>query len=220
MKKTINKILLAFILAMLVAAGSANSTIVDDQPVSPTNPMPSKIVDVNGAHISDVVPALVTTDIDHYIIHVGRAFIYSETFAVAATGGADTANFVISNTAADEVHLKSFSFTSTQGNAEIYLYKATTSNEDGTLADIYNMNFVSTNTSTASIRMNPTGVVAGTHIAHFLLVGGKHQGGTTESGSEEIVIKQNEKVLIQYVNNAAQADTYSFKIIFLDVGAM
>ena len=182
------------------------------------------ILDQFGNIIADTVgQSLVITDIDHYLIHKGLSFIYSDTLTVPATGsGTNVANFIILNTTVDEVHLKAFSFSSAQADAEIILYHGTTDNDDGTPIIPHNKNFISTNTSTASIDLNPTGIVTpvGSQVQHFILTGGKHSGGLADSGAEEYVMKQNEKVLLRYTNNAAQSDTVSFTITTLDVGKM
>ena len=224
MKKYKLRIIAALLASLFALAGTAYATLVDDNPVSATNPMPSHSVDSNGASVYDVVPSVNVTDIDHYIIHVGRSFIYSDALSVAAAGGADTVNFVILNATDNEVHLKAFRFTSSQGNAELTMYHQVTSDAGtGTLANLHNMNFDSANLSTAEIRVDPTNVVIGAaehQVQHFLIVGGKQSGGTADSGGEEYVLKQNEKVLLQYVNKSNQVDTYSFKIILLDVGLL
>lgn len=220
MKKNIYQILLIFILSLFCVAGNANSTTVDDKPVSPTNPMPSGVVDTFGNMTTDSVGhSSVVTEIDHYIIHRGASFLASDTISVASAG---TADFVISNTTAIEVHLKDFQFTSTEGNATLIFYKGITANVDGTLIPLNDKNFITDNASTATIRLDPTGVNVGAamQILHFGLVGGKKSGGTAASGSEEFVLKQNEKCLLRYTNNAAGADVISYTITTLDVGAL
>lgn len=217
----ITNIIIAALLASLFAlAGTAYATLVDDSPVSATNPMPSGIVDTFGNSTADSVGhSYVITEIDHYIIHRGAAFIASDTISVAAAANAD---FIISNTTATEVHLKDFQFTSTEGNANLIFYKGATANADGTLLTLNDKNFITANTSIATIRLNPTGVNIGaaTQIVHFGLVGGKKTGGTAASGSEEFVLKQNEKCLLRYTNNAVGADVISYTITTLDVGAL
>ena len=217
----IKNIIIAALFASLFAlAGTANAFFVADTPISATNPVPSGVVDTFGNSTADSVGhSSVITEIDHYIIHRGAAFLASDTISVASAG---TADFVISNTTAVEVHLKDFQFTSTEGDATLIFYKGVTANVDGTLVPLNDKNFITDNTSTATIRLDPTAVNIGaaTQILHFGLVGGKKSGGLAASGSEEFVLKQNEKCLLRYTNNAAGADTISYTITTLDVGAL
>lgn len=204
------------LITLLLASFTAQASVLDENGVWQKGVVN---LDARGAIISDVVPSSVMTEIDHYIIHKGLAFLSSDSISVASAG---TADFVISNTTATEVHLKDFDFTSTEGDATLVFYKGVTANADGTLLPMNNKHFDSVNTSTASVRLNPTGVNIGaaTQILHFGLVGGKKSGGLAASGSEEFVLKQNEKCLLRYTNNAAGADGVSYKITTLDVGAL
>ena len=178
------------------------------------------VMDNAGNIIADSVGrSLVITEIDHYIIHRGASFLASDTISVASAG---TADFVISNTTTTEVHLKDFNFTSTEGDATIVFYKGVTANADGTLLGLNDKNFITANSSVATMRLDPTGVNIGaaTQILHISLTGGKKVGGTAASGSEEFVLKQNEKCLLRYTNNAVAADTVSYTTTLLDVGAL
>ena len=194
--------------------------------VTKLQPLPVGIFDQYGNQIADSVGrSLVITDIDHYIIHRGCSFLASDTITVAPLGSApaNRADFVIHNSTEIEVHLKDFAFTSTAGDAEIILYHQITADADGTLINIHNKNFVSTKTSTATMRLDPSNVVIGAaehQVQHFLITGGKHTGGLADSGAEEYVIKQDEKILLRYINNSNGEDKFSYKVSFLDVGKL
>ena len=200
--------------------GNGNSLLTRQTDLQ--DPQPVIIMDLNGDQISDVVPAVVTTEIDHWIIHLGLSFIASEVLkdasAVTAAGG--IADFIIVNTTAFEVHLKDFEFKSTEGDAELIFYKGVTTSDDGAAIALNNKNFNSDFTSDATIELDPTTVNIGsaTHIQHFDLTGGKKEGGLAGSGVEEYVLKQNEKCLLRYINNAPNADRVSYKLTALNVG--
>ena len=171
----------------------------------------------------DVVPSITVTDIDHKLIHLGLAFIASEVLkGAAAIPSGGTADFVIVNPTAFEVHLKDFEFKSTEGNAELIFYKGVTSSDDGSSVPLNNKHFDSLNTSDAIMQLDPTtvSIVGATHIQHFELTGGKKIGGLAGSGVEEYVLKQNEKCLLRYTNNAVSSDTVDYKLTALNIGRM
>ena len=180
------------------------------------------LVGRQGTQLADAVPSLVMTEVTHAMAHFGYAFIHSEISTCPANGG--TVDFVLVNTTALEVHLPTMDFTSTQGNAEIIVYHGITDNDDGTplLLHNKNLNLDDTHLGTADLYVDPTGITGDTvanEIEHILLVGGKNSGGFASTGADEIILKQNEKVLIRYTNNSNQIDTFMAKFVTLDVGA-
>lgn len=178
------------------------------------------LVDDNGTPVNDVVPSIVTTEIDHYIIHKGRSFIYSD--VLMATSGGGTRDILLVNTTADEIHLKDFTFTSTQGEAEVFLYFDVTTDDLGTPITFKRKNRNSPNTPTITAGLDPTNPVFNeSHTQHFLLVGGKKSGGLAESGVEEYVMKQNEKCVLRYINNSVGTnDNFNVTVTTLDVGLL
>lgn len=201
-----------------LAMSETSSLIVNEASVL----QPVQIYSNGGIPISDVVPSVVITEIDHWLIHLGLSFIGSDTLKgldVVPSGGG-IADFTIVNPTAFEVHLKDFEFTSTEGDAELIFYRNVTSSGDGSSVPLNNKNFNSDIISDAVAQLRPTTVstVGATHIQHFGLVGGKKSGGLAGSGVEEYVLKQNEVCLLRYINNAVNDDAVSYKLTTLNVG--
>ena len=175
------------------------------------------LTDLNGTIISDVVPSVVVTEIDHYIIHKGCSFIFSDSFTIAA--GA-TLSFIMLNPTTEDVHLKTFVVTSSQANAEVFLYNGSTSDDMGTPLTFYNQNFSSVKTTNTQLGHTPTNLVNPAHVQHFLITGTKQSGGLADSGVEEYVLAQNSKVVLGITNNSGQPDVVDVKIAVLDVGQL
>ena len=176
------------------------------------------LFDQFGNQIADSVGhSIVTTEIDHYLIHIGKSFVHSEAVNVLAGAVHDE---LLVNTTDSEVHLKSFEYTSTQANAEVILYKGVTTSDDGTPNILLDKNFRTNNTCSSILTTDPVITDLGTQVEHFLITGSKQIGGTGGSGDEEYVIKKNEKVLIRYRNNSSSTDTISMKTILLEVGVL
>ena len=175
------------------------------------------LVDENGVPVNDVVPSIVTTEIDHYIIHKGCSFIFSDSFTIAA--GA-TLSFIMLNDTALDVHLKTFVVTSSQANAEVFLYNGSTSDDMGTSLTFHNQNFSSVKTTNVQLGHTPANLVNPAHVQHFLITGTKQSGGLADSGVEEYVMAQNSKVVLAVQNNSGQPDVVDVKIAVLDVGQL
>ena len=173
------------------------------------------LADVNGNQMADSVGlALPVTDIDHHLTHLGRTYIHADIHVIPAAGGANTLDLILWNPNTEEVHLSIIEVTSTQGDAQIGLYREVIANDDGVVHELYNKNFNGADASRLSIKSDPTGlnITGADEVEHFLLVGGKSQGGLAESGVDEYVMKQDQKLLLRYTNNANQDDIISVKI--------
>ena len=183
------------------------------------NPFPVAIMDLSGRQISDIVPSLPVTSIDHVMIHYGCSFVHSELYTL---GAGLVKDFIIVNTTAKEVHLRDLRITSTLGALAVNLHHGVTTDTDGTAVALHDKNFDTLNTATATMTEDPTVVVApaSTHVYALLLVGSKQSGGVMSTQDDELVLKQNEKVLLRITNNAAQTDTFSLNVDFLDVGSL
>lgn len=157
----------------------------------------------------------VTVDIDHYLIHIGATWIHSDTVSVANGANKD---FYIKNGTTGKIHVKDFSFTSTQGNAVVIMYSTPTTTANGTLQTWINKNLgLQANTPYSSIYQDPTVTAVGTQLEHFQIVGGKQSGGSVPGGGDEWVIPESTNILLRYTNNGPNADTMSFSIKVLDI---
>lgn len=159
----------------------------------------------------------ITVDIDHYLIHVGATWIHSHAVSVASGANKD---FLIKNSSTGEIHLKDFVFTSSQGDANIILYKAPTITANGTLQTWINKNLgLQANTPYSSIYQDPTITATGTLLEHFKIIGSKQTGGAHLGGDDEWVIPVGTNILLRYRNNSPSADAISFAIKVLDIPA-
>ena len=201
-----------------IVVKGVNQPTENKRVVGDDSPLPVSILDAFNNIISDSVGhSLVTTEIDHYLIHLGKSFIHSEKVEVVGSAFHD---HLLVNTTDSEVHIKSFLYTSTQADAEVILYKGVTTSADGTPGVLLDKNFRTNNTCSAVLTTAPAVADLGTQVEHALVTGNKQTGGNVSSGDEEYVIKKNEKVLIRYTNNSASTDTVSMKLILLEVGVL
>ena len=182
-----------------------------DRPVSATNPLP-----ITNTGQADVVPgSSVVTEIDHYLLHIGNAFVHKDVHTVLT--GADL-DYLLVNNSAYEVHLISWGFESTAGDADILVYKGTTTSADGSAETMHNRNNNSVKTSSAVLTEGPTVTTVGTEIEHTMISAAKHSAGSTKAAAEEeIILKVGEKMLFRFTNNAVGSDTVSTLFHTLDV---
>lgn len=156
---------------------------------------------------TDISGALATLDIEHWFIHKGLHFFNSQVITVASEG---VINWVI-ETGDKGLHMV-FEVSATDGAISFTTYEGITANEDGTLQTLLNNNRLSTNTSTATMRLNPTGTdITGATIIRSGRAG--TTGGTAlRSGGSigrqnELIFKKNSKYLLR-VTNLANATNY------------
>jgi hypothetical protein len=177
-----------------------------------------RVVDSLGNVYEDAIPSkcMPTIEIDHFFTHAGATFSNSDTDTVIQATSKD---FLIISPAANESHLITFHFTSTQANAEIVLYEEPTTTDNGSALTLFNKNRKSSNVAETQLFQDPTvtGGSEGLQLEHDLIVGGKQSGGSdfSETG-EEWVLKANTKYLIRYNNNSNQDDVIDWKITFLE----
>ena len=188
-------------------------------------PFPFALFDSEGNQITDVIPSLVSTEVDHWLIHMGVAFEHSAFHTVPANGG--VLDHIMVNTTDLPVHLSAFLITSTQGDATLTFYQGVTSDDLGDPVALHNKHFDSPNTATLTVghgdAITPIAnlvVPAGTERKCFLLTGAKKEGGTLPSGIDEFILKKDEKCLLRYVNNSNTDDVIVMDIGTLDVGLL
>lgn len=160
--------------------------------------------------------AAVVSDLDHYLIHIGKSWVYSGTLTVNA---AATQDFLIVNSSpTDSIHLKDFTFTSTQATAFVVLYGSPTITVNGTLQSLINKNrSLGLPAASGLIYLNPTNTALGTQLERFQISGSKQTGGTALGGGDEWILPPGYKILLRFTNNAAQADVISVSIKLLDI---
>ena len=172
----------------------------------------------NGDIISDVVPSMVITEVDHWLIHMGVSYLHSSPHTVGATGGTLDQIF---QTGATAVHLGHMHITSTQGDGRLELFKNVTSDNMGTAEVFQNKNFGSANVSSCTIGHTPLNPVTPTAaVETWLVTGGKHSGGEQTGGHDEYVLETNTKYMLRFTNNAGQADPIVLDIGVLEVGQL
>lgn len=180
---------------------------------------PVQVCDLNNRPISDSIGySLTTSDVDHYLIHIGKTWVQSDTFTLDAGLIRD---FILHNDSAAEIHLKDFKFTSDQGSAEIVIYRDPTYTAPGTALDLRNKNWdFQTNVPQAKVYHTPTNLVIGTQDEHFQITGGKQDGGSEQGGGDEWVIPAGRKMLIRFTNTANQLAKVSYTMKILDIGTL
>ncbi len=177
-----------------------------------------KVSDNAGNIYEDVIPShsMPTIEIDHLFTHMGVTFTCSEVSAVASES---IKYYLIKAPSCGDSHLIHYEFVSSQADADIVLYEAPTTTDDGAQMNIRNRNRGSSKTALTEVWQNPTvsGGGEGAHLDHDLIIGGKQSGGGTfEEGGQEWILKAGTNYLIEYTNNANQEDKISHKFTFLE----
>ena len=153
--------------------------------------------------------AIATIDVEHYEIHEGDHFFFSNVIVLGngATGlytiqvGAKPAHFVFSVSGNDA---------GISGNT----YENVVANDNGTLLVIKNNNRMSSNTSLAVLRYNPTGLnTTGSILLREFRAGtggtpSQRQSGSVSRGNE-IILKSNTKYSISITNLATATNNIS-----------
>lgn len=170
----------------------------------------------DGTIVQDIIPSIVVTDVDHWIAHQGAAYIVSDAITVGAT---DNYEFLFRNLTSDGTHLVHFTFTSTQGDAEITLYENSTVAFVGVTSLPHNANRNYADVSEVIVFTNTSTTAFGTQLEHDIITGGKQSGGSGGS-THEWVLAEDKNYVINYVNNSAQADTITFHLDFLELNLL
>lgn len=159
--------------------------------------------------------ALVSVDLDHYLIHTGSTWIHSD--RVSVTNGSNKDIF-IKNGTIGEIHIKDFSFTSSQANGYLTIYSGTTTSANGTAKTYINKNLgKQSNTPYSTIYQDPTVTGVGTVLETYSTIGSKQSGGSVPGGGDEWVIPLSTNILFRYTNNGPATDTVTFNIKVLDI---
>lgn len=142
-----------------------------------------------------------TTVIDtvHEHIHEGKSFYAFDVVTLAA--GA-TFEFVVNT---NDTHVKhSFLQAYASEELEIWSYENAVTSTDGTSQPMLNRNRNSSNVSTATMYINPTGTdVTGATIVRHVRVGSKNTFSDVQSVNE-LVIKSNTKYVVRFINRGSQ----------------
>lgn len=169
-----------------------------------------------GETIEDILPSIVTTSIDHWIVHMGASYTASDTLSVPA--GA-TYEFYIRNNVSTGTHMTTYSFVSTQGDAAIDFYEGGTVAFNGATSVPRNNNRNYSDSAEVEVFTNASTTALGLQLEHDIIIGGKQAGGSGGS-VDEWVLNQNTIYIIRYINNSGQADVISYHFDFLEVNLL
>lgn len=170
----------------------------------------------DGIIIEDVVPSIVTTEIDHWMTHMGTSYTSSDTISV---GAGDTYKFLIKNIVDTGTHMTTFEFHSTEGDASIAFYEGSTVADNGTEVTPKNNNRQYADASSVQVFINISTTASGTQLEHDIITGGKQSGGSG-GDVEEWIFKQYTAYTLTYTNNSGSADVVSYHFDFLEVGLL
>ena len=170
----------------------------------------------DGVIIEDIVPAIVTTEIDHWVTHMGASYTASDTISI--TSGT-VYKFLLKNTVDIGTHMTNFVFHSTQGDASIAFYEGSTMGDNGTEVIPRNNNRTYPDIAHVQVFYNASTTALGTQLEHDIITGGKHSGG---SGGDvnEWILDQNTNYVLAYTNNSGSTDVVAYHFDFLEVGLL
>jgi hypothetical protein len=170
----------------------------------------------DGVIIEDVIPSIVTTELDHWMTHMGAAYTSSDTISIPA--GA-TYKFLMKNIVDAKTHMARFSFNSTQADAAIAFYEGSTVGDNGTEITPRNNNRNFADASNVQVFINASTSALGTQLEHDIITGSKQVGGSG-GDVDEWIFKQYTTYVITYTNNSGSADVISYHFDFLEVGLL
>jgi hypothetical protein len=148
----------------------------------------------------DISKAIATLDIEHWFIHKGEHFFNSQCLEIPSN---TTWNWVI-ETGDRGLHMI-FEITANNGALFFDTYEGITADSNGTLQTLLNNNRLSSKTSTATMRLNPTNIsIVGAQRIRCGRLGvagnvSQRVGGSINR-SNEIVFKKNTKYLLRMQN--------------------
>ena len=169
-----------------------------------------------GVIIEDILPSMVITTIDHWLVHTGVSYTASDTVSVPS-GASYT--FYLRNTVSTGTHMTVYSFVSTQGDASVNFYEGSTVADDGDIVPPRNNNRTYSDSAEVEVFANASTTALGTQLEHDIITGGKQSGGSGGS-VDEWVLDQNTDYSIVYTNNSGQADVVSYHFDFLEVNLL
>lgn len=202
-------ILLAFSITLIAyGAWAAETRVTGGADVS--------IKTSSGIIIEDILPSMVITTIDHWLVHMGVSYTASDTLSVPA--GA-TYEFYLRNNVSTGTHMTTYSFVSTQGDAAIDFYEESTVAFNGATSIPRNNNRTYSDSAEVEVFTNASTTALGLQLEHDIIIGGKQAGGSGGS-VDEWVLNQNTNYVIRYINNSGQADMISYHFDFLEVNLL
>ena len=158
-------------------------------------------------------------DTDHYYIHAGKKFKYSENFSLATT-----ATKVISFTTPDTktIHYRPDIISCSADKLRIQLFEGdTVTGGTNKLTSIFNQNRGSSATTTMTLfSTGTTQSVQGTDILSLYIGGGTNVGGTSAgnniSQAEEIVLKTETTYSLLFTNNSSNTNVVNVVIAWYE----
>jgi len=187
----------------------ADGTFVN---ASPGSPLPVSIYGDGGSLVIDNEHgALLTMSLEQYMVHQGKAFVFSSKFTLAADS---TIDFMGVTGATSDVHFRNYDITSLTGAVETTFYEGVTYSAAGTPASALNMNRTSLNAPTISIYGSPTVTSTGTTLSVATsTAGGNKTGDTTGALPVEWILKPDTAYMLR-VHNLDQQDADMTAVMF------
>ena len=167
------------------------------------------LTDSRGEHVEDIVPAIVVTDLDHWLIHKGVSFEHADVHMIPKVGaGTNVLEYIFHNTnTGKEVHLNEIHVESEVGDGTLEFFSEVTSDDMGTPEAMLNRNFKSPHTSLLTLGHTPTNVVTpNPAIRTWKITSAKKEVGTSGLGIDEYVLDENVKYLVRYTNTSSTTD--------------
>jgi hypothetical protein len=187
----------------------ADGTFVN---ASPNSPVPVSIYGDGGSLVIDGEHgALLTMSLEQYMVHQGKAFVFTSQFTLAA--GA-TVDFMGVTGPTSDVHFRNYDVTSLTGPVDTFLYEGTTYSAAGTPASAVNLNRTSINTPTISIYGSPTVTSIGTLLSTATSTAGGNKTGDTTGGLPVEWILRPDTAYTLRVHNIDQQDADMTAVMF------
>ena len=148
-------------------------------------------------------------DTDHYQLHQGRTFHFSELIS-SLGNGSNQDYYIVSPSGA---HLRFWTIHANTGPITITLYENPTISDNGSAQTVQNMSRFSSNTTGLILYKSPTVSNVGTRLEFDILFPSKKDAaGATDDNPLEWILKTTNTYLIRVNNGSGGATDVHFKI--------
>jgi hypothetical protein len=179
------------------------------------NAWPVRIVGGNGdynVNVDTYTGSLITTELEHYEIHNGRAFSIGVVSDVAGAG--TNRDYLLITPALKIIH---FRFTyKTEAEFDVSIQEEPTVSNNGTPIPTYDRNRISSNSAELAVYHTPTVTLSGTTLRIERTGSGSTTGGSTEAQSEWI-FKKNSKYLMRFNKIGSSTHYISLRLWWYEI---
>ena len=162
-------------------------------------------MDAEADKFDNLTRSVATIEATHRVVHLG--FMYGARVHSASLGNGASLDMLFEVPADVYPHFQALNIGADGGPDTVQLFEGVTASANGTVVASYNLNRNSTNTSSVTVRENPTISDTGTLLDEtYIYSAGNKQGVYNDIEGSELIFKPSTKYLIRYTNNSGSAE--------------